>query len=144
MGKFTNFLKPVKHRLGLDIEMDKYAYDMDEQFGFMSKAKIPDQWVQTTCGFCSVGCGMYIGVKGNEAVSVRGNPSHPVNEGRLCPKGLAEHYAISAPNRAKWPLLKVKKSDKKISGFWSAWNADCDRHCPWCLSFSSGSSTACV
>ena len=42
-------------------------------------------------------------------MSVRGNEKHPVNEGRLCPKGLAEHYAITASNRAQWPLLKNKK-----------------------------------
>ncbi|MBI3316439.1 MAG: nitrate reductase [Candidatus Omnitrophica bacterium] len=75
----------------------------------MAKAKIPDHWVSTTCGYCSVGCGMFIGVKKGKPVSVRGNPDHPVNEGRLCPKGLAEHYAITAPNRAKWPLLKGGK-----------------------------------
>ncbi|MBI4549864.1 MAG: molybdopterin-dependent oxidoreductase [Candidatus Omnitrophica bacterium] len=89
--------------------MDKYAYDIDEQFGFMSKAKIPDRWVATTCGYCSVGCGMFIGVKKGKPVSVRGNSAHPVNEGRLCPKGLAEHYAITAPNRALWPMLKDRK-----------------------------------
>ncbi|MBI3313027.1 MAG: nitrate reductase [Candidatus Omnitrophica bacterium] len=75
----------------------------------MAKAKIPDHWVSTTCGYCSVGCGMFIGVKNGKPVSVRGDAKHPVNEGRLCPKGLAEHYAITAPNRAKWPLRKIKK-----------------------------------
>ena len=96
-------LRSAKRRLGIDIQKEKYAYDIDEQFGWMAKAKIPDRWVATTCGYCSVGCGMYIGVKDGKAVSVRGNSDHPVNEGRLCPKGLAEHYAITAPNRAKWP-----------------------------------------
>ncbi len=110
----------AKRRLGINIQKEKYAYDLDEQFGWMAKAKIPDRWVATTCGYCSVGCGMYIGVKNGEAVSVRGNPDHPVNEGRLCPKGLAEHYAISAPNRAKWPLFKTeKKKFKKVSWDWA-------------------------
>lgn len=117
MGKIFD---SAKRRLGIDIQKEKYAYDLDEQFGWMAKAKIPDRWVATTCGYCSVGCGMYIGVKNGEAVSVRGNPDHPVNEGRLCPKGLAEHYAISAPNRAKWPLFKTeKKKFKKVSWDWA-------------------------
>ena len=98
----------------MDIQKDKYAYDMDEQFGYMAKAKIPDHWVSTTCGYCSVGCGMFIGVKKGKPVSVRGNPDHPVNEGRLCPKGLAEHYAITAPNRAKWPLYRNKARKEKF------------------------------
>ncbi|MBI4352996.1 MAG: nitrate reductase [Candidatus Omnitrophica bacterium] len=103
----------------MDIQKGKYAYDLDEQFGFMSKAKIPDRWVRTTCGYCSVGCGMFIGVKDGKAVSVRGDAGHPVNEGRLCPKGLAEHYAISAPNRAKWPLLKMKGRFRRIDWDWA-------------------------
>lgn len=102
-------LESARRRLGIDIQKEKYAYDLDEQFGYMAKAKIPDHWVPTTCGYCSVGCGMLIGVKKGKAVSVRGDENHPVNEGRLCPKGLAEHYAISAPNRAKWPLYRDKK-----------------------------------
>ena len=110
----------AKRRLGIDIQKDKYAYDLDEQFGWMAKAKIPDRWVATTCGYCSVGCGMFLGVKDGKAVSVRGNPDHPVNEGRLCPKGLAEHYAISTPNRAKWPLFKVgKRKFKRVSWDWA-------------------------
>ncbi len=63
---------------------------------------------------------MFIGVKNGQAVSVRGNPKHPVNEGRLCPKGLAEHYAITSPNRAKWPLLKVGKGKfRRIDWDWA-------------------------
>ncbi len=108
------FLDSIKHNLGIDIAKEKYAYSVDEQFGYMAKAKIPDRWVSTTCGYCSVGCGMFIGVKNGRAVSVRGDEKHPVNEGRLCPKGLAEHYAIHAPNRAQWPLLKVNKKFQKI------------------------------
>ena len=113
-------LRSAKRRLGIDIQKEKYAYDIDEQFGWMAKAKIPDRWVATTCGYCSVGCGMYIGVKDGKAVSVRGNSDHPVNEGRLCPKGLAEHYAITAPNRAKWPLFKVgKKKFRRVDWNWA-------------------------
>jgi len=113
-------LKSVSKSLGLDIEKEKYAYDIDEQFGFMSKSRIPDKWIKTTCGYCSVGCGMYIGVKGDRAVSVKGDPNHPVNEGRLCPKGLAEHHSIHLPNRAKYPLLKSsKKKFKRIDWDWA-------------------------
>ncbi|MDP3921158.1 MAG: nitrate reductase [Candidatus Omnitrophota bacterium] len=110
-----DYFQALKQRLGIDTLQEKYAYDIDEQYGFMSKSKIPDRWVATTCGYCSVGCGMHIGVKDGAAVSVRGDEKHPVNEGRLCPKGLAEHYAIAAPNRALHPLLKVDGKFQKIS-----------------------------
>jgi anaerobic selenocysteine-containing dehydrogenase len=39
-------------------------------------------------------------------VAVRGNPLHPVNRGKLCPKGLSEHHILDAPGRAKQPLLR--------------------------------------
>ncbi len=98
----------LKRQLGLDILSEKYAYGMDPEFGFVSAQKIPDRWVSTTCGYCSVGCGMFLGVKDGRAVSVRGNPDHPVNLGKLCPKGLSEHYTLEAPNRAKYPMLRKK------------------------------------
>lgn len=96
----------LKKQLGLDILAEKYAYASDPVMGFTSAQKIPDRWVATTCGYCSVGCGMFVGVKDGKAVSVRGNPDHPVNRGLLCPKGLSEHHTIEAETRAKYPLLK--------------------------------------
>src|SRR5687768_11495758 len=50
---------------------------------------------------------MFIGVKEGRAVSVRGNPDHPVNRGMLCPKGLSEHHTIRTDNRAVAPLLRT-------------------------------------
>lgn len=93
-------------KLGIDILSEKYSYAEDPQYGHTSAQKIPDRWVATTCGYCSVGCGMFVGVKGGRAVSVRGNPDHPVNLGKLCPKGLSEHYTLVAPSRARLPLLR--------------------------------------
>ena len=95
-------------KLGVDILANEYAYREDPQYGHTSQQKIPDRWIATTCGYCSVGCGMFLGVKEGRAVSVRGNPEHPVNFGKLCPKGLSEHYTLDAPNRAKHPLLRTR------------------------------------
>ncbi len=96
----------LKRQLGLDILSERYAFATDPELGYTSAQKIPDRWVATTCGYCSVGCGMFVGVKDGRAVSVRGNPHHPVNLGKLCPKGLSEHYTLEAPNRARHPLLR--------------------------------------
>ena len=71
-----------------------------------SEQRAADRWVATTCGYCSVGCGMLVGVKEGRAVAVRGNPDHPVNHGLLCPKGLSEHHTLDASNRARHPLLR--------------------------------------
>ena len=92
--------------LGLDTQATRYAYATDPVMGYTSARKIPDRWVRTTCGYCSVGCGLYIGVKNGRAVSVRGDTEHPVNRGVLCPKGLSEHETIHARRRARTPLLR--------------------------------------
>ena len=97
-----------KRAIGLDNLSDEYAYARDASTGYTAAKKIPDHWVPTTCGYCSVGCGMEIGVKDGHAVTSRPLASHPVNRGKLCPKGLSEHYIIEAANRAKYPLLRKK------------------------------------
>lgn len=108
-------MKKILKFLGLDTADEKYSYGHDPRFGYMSNAKIPERWVSTTCGYCSVGCGMFIGVKGNRAVSVRGNPEHPVNHGVLCPKGLSEHHSIHAEGRALYPFLKINGKLKRVN-----------------------------
>ena len=100
------FVQWFRRRSGLDIRSADYSYGDDPVLGFTAERKHADQWVNTTCGYCSVGCGMQLGVKNGQVVSVRGNLSHPVNLGKLCPKGLAEHYAIVAEGRARYPLLR--------------------------------------
>ena len=71
--------------LGLDTASDKYAYAVDPVTGYTAERRVAERWVHTTCGYCSVGCGMFIGVTKGKAVAVRGNPDHPVNRGLLCP-----------------------------------------------------------
>jgi anaerobic selenocysteine-containing dehydrogenase len=107
-----------KRALGLDILADRYAYAQDAVAGHTSTKRIPDKWVSTTCGYCSVGCGMFIGVKNGRAVSVRGNPDHPVNTGVLCPKGLSEHETIHSSGRARYPLMRSSRSGRLRRAGW--------------------------
>jgi assimilatory nitrate reductase catalytic subunit len=95
-----------KRIAGLDTLADQYAYTQDPERGYVSASRLADHWVPTTCGYCSVGCGMLVGVREGKAVAVRGNPDHPVNEGKLCPKGLSEHHTLQTKDRAVSPLLK--------------------------------------
>ncbi len=92
--------------LGIDTLRAEYAYSDDPTLGYTSAKRSADRWVKTTCGYCSVGCGMELGVKDGRAVAVRGQEDHPVNLGKLCPKGLSEHHIIGASNRALHPLLR--------------------------------------
>ncbi len=99
-------ISAIKKWIGLDIQEERYAYADDPRFGYTHHAHVPDTWVKTTCGYCSVGCGMLLGVKDNKVVTVRGDDDHPVNDGKLCPKGLSEHYFLTAANRAQKPLMR--------------------------------------
>ncbi|MCB9383958.1 MAG: nitrate reductase [Bryobacterales bacterium] len=112
----------IKRLLGIDTLQEKYAYAKDPRFGYTSAAKIPEKWVATTCGYCSVGCGIEIGVKEGKAVTVRANEAHPVNIGKLCPKGLAEHQIIDVESRAKQPLLRKNGKLEPVS-----WDEALDR-----------------
>ena len=55
-------------------------------------------------------------MKDGRAVAVAAVRAHPVNRGKLCPKGLSEHYIIDAENRAKYPLLR--KNGKLVRVGW--------------------------
>jgi anaerobic selenocysteine-containing dehydrogenase len=106
----------IRRMLGIDTAQARYAYGEDARYGYVSASRVADRWVKTTCGYCSVGCGMLIGVKDGKAVSARGNPDHPVNRGKLCPKGLSEHHVLDAPGRATTPLLR--KNGKLVPVSW--------------------------
>ncbi len=109
-------LKQIRRALGIDTRQSEYTFERDPRVGYISSNRVADTWVKTTCGYCSVGCGMLVGVKDNKAVTVRGNPDHPVNRGKLCPKGLSEHHILDAPGRAKQPLLR--KDGKLVPVSW--------------------------
>jgi assimilatory nitrate reductase catalytic subunit len=96
----------LKRFLGFDTARASYTYAQDPRFGHTAESRIPNKWTKTTCGYCSVGCGMLVGTRDGQAVAVRGNPDHPVNRGKLCPKGLSEHLILSAPGRASTPMLR--------------------------------------
>ena len=109
-------LNTIKSLLGVDIKEKEYALADDATFGRISAEKKPDKWVFSTCGYCGVGCGLYIGVKEGKAVYTKGNPAHPVNIGTLCPKGLSEHQMIHANNRILSPL--IRKDGALTSASW--------------------------
>lgn len=62
--------------------------------------------VKTTCTFCGTGCGLVLGVRGNEIVSVAADRTSPVNQGRLCVKGRYGNAFVNSPKRLTTPLIK--------------------------------------
>jgi assimilatory nitrate reductase catalytic subunit len=105
----------LRRLLGVDTRAERYGYAVDPDVGYTAAARIPERWIRTTCGYCSVGCGMFIGVRDGRAVSVRGDDSHPVNRGALCPKGLTEHEMLHASSRARHPMLRRNRQLERVS-----------------------------
>ncbi|OPY62107.1 MAG: Acetylene hydratase [Syntrophorhabdaceae bacterium PtaU1.Bin034] len=69
----------------------------------------------TGCALCYHSCGMEVTIKDGKAVDVRGQESHPLNKGKLCPKGQAAIEHLYHPDRLKYPLKRVDGEWKRIS-----------------------------
>lgn len=110
---FKNLIKKFTNN---DIKEEKYYLVDDSTFGKINSAKKVDKWVKSTCGYCGVGCGLYIGVKDGKPVYTKGDPAHPVSMGTLCPKGLTEHEMVVSDNRLTTPM--IRKNGKLCSVEW--------------------------
>jgi len=69
------------------VRIPVYAARVEDGFVLVD----PRREVATACCYCGVGCGVLARVENRKIVSVRGDPAHPANLGRLCAKGLALH-----------------------------------------------------
>jgi len=67
--------------------------------------------IKTTCPYCGVGCGVIAEVSATGTVSVRGDPEHPANFGRLCSKGAALAETIGLEDRLLHPEVHGKRAD---------------------------------
>jgi len=79
-------------------------------------------WKPSICTLCPAGCGLLVRVMQGEAEVIRngqlgllkmglpkkleGNPAHPINQGKLCPRGQAGLQVTYHPDRVKAPLAR--------------------------------------
>ncbi len=61
--------------------------------------------VKTTCPYCGVGCGVLVSKEDDGSVTVKGDPDHPANLGRLCSKGSALGETVSLEGRILKPTV---------------------------------------
>ncbi len=73
------------------------------------------RWVATDCTICYHSCGMNVLVEEGRITKVKGLQDHPLNKGRLCPKGAKAIELVYHPDRLKYPLKKVNGGWKRIS-----------------------------
>ena len=71
--------------------------------------------VFTDCTLCYHSCGCRVTVENGKAIKIRGLESHPLNKGRLCPKGAAALETIYSPERLRHPMKQVNGGFQSIS-----------------------------
>jgi len=81
---------------------------------------LPTREVKTICPYCGVGCSIYLGIRGNQIVRVRGDKDSPVNKGGLCVKGRFGFDFVNHPDRLTKPLIRKegKGKDIAVNGNW--------------------------
>ncbi|MCL2336607.1 MAG: molybdopterin-dependent oxidoreductase [Firmicutes bacterium] len=69
----------------------------------------------TACALCYQSCGLEVTVADGKVVGVRGQKTHPLNKGGICPKGNALIEQMYHPERLKYPLKKVNGNWERVS-----------------------------
>jgi len=75
-----------------------------------SETHPPTRTTRTTCPYCGVGCGVVVSPSG-DGFSVRGDPDHPANRGRLCSKGAALGDTLGLDERLLYPEIGDRRVD---------------------------------
>jgi assimilatory nitrate reductase catalytic subunit len=78
-------------------------------------------WKYTTCGYCSTGCSLDIGLNAaGKPVATRGTAQADVNRGKLCVKGIFEHELFESSGRGAEPLMRTSIADDYHSTNWDS------------------------
>ncbi len=70
--------------------------------------------IKTACELCAWSCGMNVHVENGRIVKVTGMKEHPLNRGRLCPKGSISPDYVYSNDRIIYPMIKENGRWKKI------------------------------
>jgi assimilatory nitrate reductase catalytic subunit len=67
----------------------------------------PERLVKTHCCFCGVQCGIQLKVRDEQVVGFEPWEEFPVNQGKLCPKGVKRYLQNNHPDRLLSPLIRT-------------------------------------
>src|SRR5579871_20315 len=63
--------------------------------------------IKTLCPYCGVGCGIIAETSDdNRILLIRGNPDHPANFGKLCPKGATVAQTVNVHTRLRHAMTR--------------------------------------
>ena len=71
-----------------------------------SRTCIPDGTIPTLCRQCDMRCGVIAHIENGRIVKLSGNPDHPQNRGRLCPKAAGAVDLVYHEDRLTSPLKR--------------------------------------
>ena len=73
------------------------------------QAPPPEREVPSFCELCFWNCGLVARVRKNRVLSLRGHPSYPTAQGRLCGRGNAGAAFLADDDRLKYPMVRDGK-----------------------------------
>lgn len=85
-------------------------------------AEPADRLVKTHCCFCGVQCGIQLKVKADRVIGFEPWDDFPVNQGKLCPKGVARYLQNNHTDRLLAPLVRTGAGFREAS-----WDEALDR-----------------
>lgn len=88
-------------------------YYLNKLFGDYKMVEI--KYVPTICPYCGTGCGLNFVVKDDKIIGVEPYKRHPVNEGKVCPKGNFGYEFINREDRLTTPLIKENGEFREAS-----------------------------
>jgi anaerobic selenocysteine-containing dehydrogenase len=88
------------------------ALGLEEQAAAQAHQEV---WRSTICQQCQAGCGLLVRVVDGRAVKIEGNPLHPSNKGKICPKAQAGLQVLYDPDRIKGPM---RRAGERGEGRW--------------------------
>jgi anaerobic selenocysteine-containing dehydrogenase len=68
----------------------------------------------TTCRDCAAGCGLIVRTREGRAIKAEGNPNHPVNRGKICPRGLTAVQGLYNPDRIQNPRRYANRGSEQF------------------------------
>jgi assimilatory nitrate reductase catalytic subunit len=76
---------------------------------------VADRLVKTHCCFCGVQCGIQLKVRDEQVVGFEPWEEFPVNQGKLCPKGVKRYLQNNHPDRLLSPLIRTDTGFRQAS-----------------------------
>jgi formate dehydrogenase major subunit len=83
---------------------------MSDRTRALAKKNDGAEVARSVCPYCGVGCGQLVYHRGDEVISIEGDPGSPISRGHLCPKGAASYELVTHPGRATKVKYRAPKS----------------------------------